>query len=118
MSLQEMPESAPAGLLPRPIDVAMDDDLVDEVKPGDCVQLVGVYQSVGKKAAEHSATFRTLILANNVAHLAKEMQMPNLSKDDIGAIRKIGRRPDVFELLSTSLAPSIYGHEYIKKSVL
>ncbi|KAJ1569323.1 MCM DNA helicase complex subunit, partial [Nowakowskiella sp. JEL0078] len=118
ISLQEMPERAPAGLLPRPIEVVMDDDLVDQVKPGDRVQLVGVYRSVGKKGAETSATFRTLVLCRNVRLLAKEIQMPTISEQDVQEIRKIGKRKDSFELLAKSLAPSIYGHEYIKKAVL
>lgn len=58
MSLQEMPERAAAGQLPRPVDVILDDDLVDRVKPGDRVRLVGLYRSIGKNAASVSAIFK------------------------------------------------------------
>ncbi|KAJ3027104.1 UNVERIFIED_CONTAM: MCM DNA helicase complex subunit [Siphonaria sp. JEL0065] len=118
LTIQEMPERAPAGRMPRPVDVILDDDLVDIAKPGDRVQIVGVYRSMGKGNNSSSATFRTAILANNVRHMGRETLQPVLSEVDLTNIRKIGKKANVFELLSTSLAPSIYGHDMIKKAIL
>ncbi|KAK6098174.1 hypothetical protein BDV3_004456 [Batrachochytrium dendrobatidis] len=118
MSIQEMPERSPAGQLPRPTDVILDDDLVDHVKPGDRVRLVGTYRSIGKHAASVSATFKSMILANHITLLEKEIHQPTITEDDAREIRKIAKRKDAFSLLSMSLAPSIFGHEYIKKALL
>lgn len=120
-SIQEMPEKAPAGQLPRSIDVVLDDDLVDKVKPGDRVQMVGVYRTLGG-GANSSSTFKAVLIANNAVMLSSKAsgaiaQMP-ITDGDIRNINKIAQRKDVFELLSQSLAPSIYGHDYIKKAIM
>ncbi|KAI4249568.1 MAG: hypothetical protein L6R42_008930, partial [Xanthoria sp. 1 TBL-2021] len=123
ISIQEMPERAPAGQLPRGVDVIMDDDLVDKCKPGDRIQLVGIYRSLGNRSAgQGSATFRTLILANNVIMLSSKsgggIAVAPITDTDIRNINKIAKKKNVFELLSQSLAPSIYGHDHIKKAIL
>lgn len=123
ISIQEMPERAPAGQLPRSVDVVLDDDLVDRVKPGDRIQLVGIYRSLGNRnASSGSSTFRTLIIANNVILLSSKagggIAQVAPTAMDIRNINKIAKSKRVFELLSQSLAPSIYGHDYIKKAIL
>ncbi|KAG9870152.1 DNA replication licensing factor mcm3, partial [Aureobasidium melanogenum] len=123
ISIQEMPERAPAGQLPRSVDVIMDDDMVDRVKPGDRIQLVGIYRSLGNRnAASGSSTFRTLVLANNIILLSSKsgggIAQATITDTDIRNINRISKQRRVFELLSQSLAPSIYGHDYIKKAIL
>ena len=123
ISIQEMPERAPPGQLPRSIDVVMDDDLVDQVKPGDRIQLVGMYKSLGNRVGQSTtSTFRTLMIGNYVYVLSNKAgggisQLP-LTDLDIRNINKISRREDVFDLLAQSLAPSIFGHDYLKRAVL
>lgn len=123
ISLQEMPERAPAGQLPRGVDVILDDDLVDSCKPGDRVQLVGIYRSLGNRNAGNStAIFKTIILANNIFLLSAKSgggaPVATITDVDIRNINKIAKKKNLFDLLSQSLAPSIYGHEYIKKAIL
>ncbi|CAJ0930704.1 unnamed protein product [Ranitomeya imitator] len=120
LSIQEMPERAPAGQLPRSVDIIADDDLVDKCKPGDRVQIVGVYRCLpSKQGGFTSGTFRTILLANNVKPMSKEIA-PTFSADDVAKIKKFCKvhSKDIFDQLSKSLAPSIHGHDYIKKAIL
>ncbi|TAQ89956.1 hypothetical protein B7494_g1690 [Chlorociboria aeruginascens] len=123
ISIQEMPERAPAGQLPRGVDVILDDDLVDKVKPGDRVQLVGIYRSLGNRnAGSGSALFKTIVLANNVVLLSSKsgggIATATITDTDIRNINKVAKKKQLLDLLSQSLAPSIYGHEHIKKAIL
>ncbi|XP_039981724.1 DNA replication licensing factor MCM3 [Xiphias gladius] len=120
ITVQEMPEKAPAGQLPRSVDIILDTDLVDVVKPGDRVQVIGTYRCLpGKKGGFTSGTFRTIMIACHVKQMSKEVS-PYFSADDVAKIRNFSqtRSIDVFDQLAHSLAPSIHGHEYIKKAIL
>ncbi|KAG6814038.1 hypothetical protein H0H92_003888 [Tricholoma furcatifolium] len=119
ISIQEMPERAPAGQLPRSTDIILDDDLVDKCKPGDRIQLVGVYRSIGGGS---NGAFKSLILANNIILLSSKIgggiAQTSVTDSDIRSINQLSKRSDIYKLLYESLAPSIFGHEYIKRAIL
>ncbi|XP_012251118.2 DNA replication licensing factor Mcm3 [Athalia rosae] len=121
LSIQEMPEKAPAGQLPRSVDVICDNDLVDLCKPGDRVQVVGNYRCLpNKQAGFTSGSFRTILIANNISQINKDADL-EISRDDVAMCKKIAKKSsvsDIFNLLSKSLAPSIHGHKYVKRAIL
>lgn len=47
-----------------------------------------------------------------------EMDIPRLTGDDLRNIKDLSQRSDVFDVLANSVAPSIYGHHYIKKGLI
>lgn len=121
ISVQEMPETAPAGQLPRSVDVILDDDLVDLTKPGDRVQIVGVYRALGG-GVNNNSSFKTVLLGNSVyplhARSTGVASQEKITDHDIRNINKLSKDKKIFDILSQSLAPSIYGFEHIKKAVL
>ncbi|CAL8394538.1 unnamed protein product [Gadus morhua 'NCC'] len=120
VTVQEMPEKAPAGQLPRSLDIILDNDLVDGAKPGDRVQVIGTYRCLPAKAGGYtSGTFRTIMIACQVKQVSKEVS-PVFSAPDVAKIRRFSQTnsKDMFDQLSRSLAPSIHGHAYIKKAIL
>ena len=119
ISIQEMPENSPPGILPRSIDVVLEDDLVDACKPGDRVSIVGIYKAAPSKGSgSMSGVFRTLLVASSVEMLGKESTQLKLTARDTRNIKRISQREDCFDLLAQSLAPSIFGHDFIKKAMV
>lgn len=120
LTLQEMPERTPPGQLPRCVDVVLEHDLVDKCKPGDRVQIVGTFRCLPNKQGNFSnCVFRTIVIGNYVELMSKEVSM-TLTDEDINSCRKLSRtrRFPIFERLAQSLAPSIHGHDNVKKALL
>lgn len=118
LTIQEMPEKAPAGQLPRSVDIIADNDLVDRCKPGDRVLIVGPYRCLpNKQGAYTSGTFRTVILGTHINQLNKEVDA-EIMPEDIKKCQRFSHQKGVFELLARSLAPSICGYLHIKKALL
>ncbi|ENN78095.1 DNA replication licensing factor Mcm3 isoform X2 [Dendroctonus ponderosae] len=119
ISIQEMPEKAPAGQLPRVVDVICDNDLVDACKPGDRVQVVGNFRCLpNHQGAFTNGVFKSIIIANNIKLLSKDT-VPSISREDVQRCKHLAKsNKNIFNLLAKSLAPSIHGHEYVKKAIL
>ncbi len=66
--------------------------------------------------------YRTQLIANNIILLSSKagggIIQQALTDTDIRNINKLSKRRNIFDLLSQSLAPSIYGSDYIKSAIL
>lgn len=122
ITVQEMPENAPSGQLPRSVDVILDRDLVDNCKPGDRVKVVGIYKIVPTRSGLGSGgIFRTILVAKDIQQLAKDVFIPSLSREDLTEIKNLPKKYEpksLLNLLGRSLAPSICGHDNIKRALI
>jgi len=120
ITVQEMPERAPLGQLPRSVDVIVEDDLVDRVKPGDRIHATGVYRALtGVQVPKTlSGFFKVVLVCNAIQTVGRDVGGLTMTLDDVTNILELAKEADVFKKLVRSLAPSIYGHERIKEALL
>lgn len=119
ITIQEMPENAPPGQLPRSVQVVLENDLVDKVKPGDRVEVNGVFRCKGQvQNGITNGIFQTQIVATGIKSLLEEKQKPNLSETDIKNIRNMAQKKDILDILGRSIAPTIEGCQNVKKGLL
>ena len=116
--VQELPERTPVGQLPRSIEIILEEDLVDKVKPGDRVEVRGVFKIISSQSTNYSGISRNVLIATSIISLTGDIDKPNLTGEDIKNITNLSKRNNVFEILSESIAPGIQGHNFIKRALI
>jgi DNA replication licensing factor MCM3 len=116
--LQEPPERTPLGQLPRSVEVILEGDLVDKVKPGDRIQVNGVFKTISTMATNTSGGVKTVLIGTNVQELNNDIQQNEFTGEDLKRIRELSKQRNVFDVLANSIAPGIYGHQDIKRALV
>ena len=120
LTLQESPGSIPAGRLPRQREVILLADLIDTAKPGDEIEITGIYRNSYDAQLNNKngfPVFATVIEANHVIKAHDQMAGFQMTEEDERQIRALSRDPDIVDKIVRSIAPSIYGHLDVKTAV-
>ncbi|KZV78893.1 MCM-domain-containing protein [Exidia glandulosa HHB12029] len=120
MTLQESPGSVPAGRLPRHREVILLWDLIDSAKPGDEIEVTGIYLNNFDAALNTKngfPVFSTVIEANHINKKEDLFATVRLTEEDERKIRQMARDERIGKRIIKSIAPSIYGHENIKTAI-
>jgi DNA replication licensing factor MCM4 len=143
IKLQETPDSVPDGQTPHSVSLCAYDELVDMCKAGDRVEITGIFKCnqvrVNPRQRSVKNVFKTYVDCLHIQKVDKrrmgidpttiEEEMSEqvagnieetrkVSEEEEARIRATAARPDVYELLSRSLAPSIYEMDDVKKGIL
>ncbi|GAA5984728.1 hypothetical protein JCM10908_003476 [Rhodotorula pacifica] len=120
LTLQESPGSVPAGRLPRHREVILLWDLIDSAKPGDEIEVTGIYRNnfdTSLNVKNGFPVFSTVLEANHVNKKEDLFASFRLTEEDEHAIRELARDERIGKRIIKSMAPSIYGHDDIKTAV-
>ena len=114
--IQEIPEDLPPGRIPRAIQAILTYDLVDSVKPGDRVTLMGTFKSVIAQSTKsmNSTLFKTFIDVNYIDPEDKTEGFIELSKKDKEEIERLSKEPMIQKKIARSISPVIYGRDELK----
>lgn len=119
ITIQESPGSVPPGRIPRHKEVILTNSLVDTVRPGDEVDVTGIYTStfdMSTNVRNGFPVFSTLIEANHIKKL-NELELGELTEEDKNEIKKLAKNPNIANMIFDSIAPSIYGNHFIKRAL-
>jgi len=119
ITIQETPGSVQPGRVPRQKEVILLGDNIDMARPGDEVEVTGIYTSrfeYNLNVKHGFPVFSTVIEANYVKRL-REIETDELLEEDKFKIKQLSKRHDIGTLIKNSIAPSIYGHYNVKTAL-
>jgi len=121
VKIQEMTDQVPMGHIPRTMTVYLFQNQVRTVNPGDSVYISGIFlpsPHVGFRAIRAGLITDTYLEAHYVHSLKKQYDQMDSTPEMDEIVNKLANDPDVYNRLSSSIAPEIYGHEDVKKALL
>ncbi|KAE8724679.1 DNA replication licensing factor MCM4 [Hibiscus syriacus] len=131
--LQETPDEIPEGGTPHTVSLLMHDKLVDAGKPGDRVEVTGIYRAMSvrvgptqrttyidclhiKKTDKSRMTTEDPMEADKGSQrVADDVQF---DEDKVEELKDLSKQPDIYEKLTRSLAPNIWELDDVKKGLL
>jgi len=143
LKLQETPENVPNGEIPRHISLYVDRYLCDKIVPGNRVTVTGIYSIKRVGAAGKSSLKEKLNIGIRQPYLrvigiqidsdgsqTTNSQTTQSANNGIGSssfltnrieeeeeFRRMAKSPNIYDLISRSIAPSIWGFKDIKKAI-
>jgi len=112
------------GEKPGEIAVFLKDDLTTtdmqrRTDPGNRLKIVGIIKELPKRIKGKKTTKMNLMLeANYVEPSEKEFEDIKISEEDVKKIKSMANDPLIFEKLTQSIAPAIYGYDEIKQAII
>ncbi|KUF99304.1 DNA replication licensing factor MCM7 [Phytophthora nicotianae] len=122
VKFQELPDQVPMGHIPRSLTVYLRGELTRTCEPGALVTICGVFLPLPyspQRQMQMGLVTETYLEATDVVNHKKRYSAMESSEAMESAVLRLQEGAEnVYEVLSQSLAPEIYGHEDVKKALL
>jgi len=106
--------------------------MVDMIRPGDKIQVVGIFRAQPVRASRNKriyrAIFRSYLDVVSLVSVSKkggfniidkdELEKDNFTENQIEHLKNFSKNKNIYEILVNSFAPSIFENEDVKKGLL
>ena len=121
VKIQEMAEQVPVGHIPRTLTVHCHGALTRQLNPGDVVDIAGIFLPTpytGFRAIRAGLLTDTYLEAQHITQHKKSYNDMGMDSRTLRKIEQHQSSGNMYEYLSRSIAPEIYGHLDVKKALL
>ena len=121
VKIQEMADQVPVGHIPRTMTIHCHGTLTRQLNPGDLVDIAGIFLPTpytGFRAIRAGLLTDTYIEAQYITQHKKSYNDLVMDGRTLRKIEQYHKSGHMYEYLSRSIAPEIYGHLDVKKALL
>ncbi|EKX47330.1 minichromosome maintenance protein 7 [Guillardia theta CCMP2712] len=121
IKIQELPDQVPTGHIPRMMTVHLTGESTRSCSPGDEVQISGIFLPIpytGYRAIKAGLTADTFLEATSVSRIKQRYQDYEFTQEMQDQILLHSQESGTYTKLANSIAPEIFGHEDVKKTLL
>jgi len=119
IELQELPEQMKGGIQPERIICIGEHDLAGKLNPGDRVKANGVlFIRSQRKGGKDTPVFDIFLRIQSLERQNIPLEEISITEDEELEIKELARRPDIYDLFTNSIAPSIFGMSHVKESLM
>ncbi len=116
--IQELVEKLRGNTPTAHVDLWLEDDLANQIAPGEKLIVVGILRlKPAKEGKGKSSVYNKFLDIVHVHKMQQEFEELTITKDEERQIQELASQPDIFEKITRSIAPSIYGYNELKQAV-
>jgi len=117
--VQESPEGLRGGETPQSIDVNIEDDITGEVTAGDHVRVAGVLKLDQQGSDQDQSPMFDVYMDGFAVEIEDEQfEEMDITEEDKNEIIELSTEDDIYDKMVGAIAPSIYGYEREKLSMI
>ena len=119
IELQESPEQLKGGIQPERIICIGEHDIAGKLNPGDRVKANGVlFIRSQRKGGKDTPVFDIFLRIHSLERQNVPLEEILITEDEELEIKELASRSDIYDLFSKSIAPSIFGMDRVKESLM
>jgi DNA replication licensing factor MCM7 len=124
VKFQELPDQVPMGHIPRSLTIYLKGELTRTCEPGSLITCCGIFLPLpisSQRQMQMGLLTETFLEAMDILNHKKRysaMESNEQMEQEILNLQQQDHDQNLYERLSSSIAPEIYGHEDIKKALL
>ena len=98
------------------LDIYVYDDLVNRISAGDKTRFTGVLRL--RPPEKKKTVYGRYLEAIHLEETQRDFEDVEINPEEEKLIKELAKDPNIYDILTKSIAPAIYGHETVKESII